>query len=116
MINLCHQSESSSTRDKNQIIQSISIRDFYELTERHPETTIQVLSLFRNLVDDNSLLVESKGDELLKVLKFWLNNQLTLTGTGSFIQLSFNVCSVLIEPGLLIKEGTFQSKVVSDER
>ena len=81
MINLCHQSESSSTRDKNQIIQSISIRDFYELTERHPETTIQVLSLFRNLVDDNSLLVESKGDELLKVLKFWLNNQLTLTGT-----------------------------------
>ena len=84
MINLCHQSETISTRDKDQIIQHITIRDFYELTERHntvPHITQQILALFRNLVDDNPVLVESKGDELLKVLKFWLNQQLVESGS-----------------------------------
>ena len=96
MINLCHQSETISTRDKDQIIQRITIRDFYELTERHRNVlTPQILALFRNLVDDNPVLVESKGDELLKVLKFWLNQQLDENGGANDKRILCGIGAVL---------------------
>ena len=72
---MTHQSE-GRIRDKNDLIQLVSIRALFELSENFPTLTIQILCLFRNLVDENSLLVESKGDEILKVVQFWLASEL----------------------------------------
>ena len=79
LINMSHQSNGSN-RYKNEIIQRISIRQIYELVETYTNSTIgsndnityQVMCLLRNLVDENNLLVEAKGDDIIKICHYWL--------------------------------------------
>jgi len=79
LINMSHQSNGSN-RYKNEIVQRISIRQIFELVETYTNSTIgsndnityQVICLLRNLVDENNLLVEAKGDDIIKICHFWL--------------------------------------------
>ena len=92
---MTHQTE-GRIRDKNDLIQLVSIRALFELSENFPTLTVQILCLFRNLVDENSLLVESKGDEILKVVQFWLASELSSKVSVVFGSQGEELFSILI--------------------
>ena len=67
LINMSHQS-GNLLRYKNEIIQKVTLRQFHELMEKSKNSkTIshQVFLLLRNLVDENNVLLESKGKHLV---------------------------------------------------
>jgi len=71
---MSHQS-GNLLRYKNEIIQKVTLRQFHELMEKSKNSKIishQVFLLLRNLVDENNVLLESKGIHLFNFIKYIL--------------------------------------------